>query len=358
MPVPIQLRRSAIAAPGVMPTFGPDGELIYGKGGFTDAPAHVAGNELLISDGVSLHSVVGPQRQVELIGAQNVTGRKTFSLVSFSLTGGNPNDMLATDGAGNLVWAPAATGGGPATVASDGITIQGNGAAATPIALITSIFTGVGSGLAYAPGAVSVVQATQTEFGGLFIASDIEVTTGTSDVEAITPRSLRVQFGLDIAALTTTVKTVVPAINELHAEILALSNVLVLGGAYDVATDVVSSGGVVVPNGPLPVAAAANTGYYVIVTVGGTGTGNAPAVVMNVGDWIVSTGTAWTHIPLAQGTVLAANVGLNPLVMGADNVQDALVALEARVVVTDTSLSGNGTAGLPLALALVDGGTF
>lgn len=357
MPAPIQIRRSATAAPGAMPLFGPTGELTYSIGGFTDLPVHVAGNDLTISDGTKHNVLIGPTRQIELIGAQTITGRKTFGLPAISILGGNADDTLQTDGAGNLVWAPVAAGG-ITSVTTDAVTITGDGTAGDPIALITGIFMGAGSGLTYAPGAVSVTQATQTVFGGLFIASDIEVTAGASDVEAITPRSLRVQFGADIATLTTTVKTIVPAINELQAEITALTGVLTMCGSYDAATDNVTSGNPLVPSGPLPAASAANNAAYLIITVAGLGTGNAPAVQLEVGSWIVSDGTDWIYIDVSQGTVDASNVAVVPPVMGANNVYDALVALEARVVVTDMSLAGDGTAASPLTIILVDGGTF
>ena len=48
----------------------------------------------------------------------------------------------------------------------------------------------------------------------------------------------------------------------------------------------------------LPAASAANEGWYVIATTAGLGHGHAPAVQIEVGDWLVSNGLEWVHVPL------------------------------------------------------------
>lgn len=71
---------------------------------------------------------------------------------------------------------------------------------------------------------------------------------------------------------------------------------------------------------------------FLIVTVAGTGSGDAPNVAMNIGDLIYSTaGSGWSHIPLGT-TTSASNVGINniPQLPGASNVQTALESLATR----------------------------
>jgi hypothetical protein len=133
---------------------------------------------------------------------------------------------------------------------------------------------------------------------------------------------------------------------------LLASNLLFIGG-IDVVTDAgdytVASA---IPDGPLPAADPANTGFYVIVTTGGApAVGNIPAGDYAVGDWIVSDGTTWTRMPLGQSSVIAPNVAMSPVV-GAlgPNVQTSIAGLDAadalRVLKTGDTMMG------PLVLAL------
>jgi hypothetical protein len=70
-------------------------------------------------------TLVSNTRQVEIAGAQSVTGAKTFSPSSFKLTGGAATNVLTTDGAGNVSWT-AAPGGGITSVSHD-TTLSGDG---------------------------------------------------------------------------------------------------------------------------------------------------------------------------------------------------------------------------------------
>lgn len=80
--------------------------------------------------------LVASSRQVEITGAQTVTGAKTFSpgsAGSFHLTGGAATNILTTDGAGNVSWT-AAPGGGITAVSHD-TTLSGDGNA-TPLSVL------------------------------------------------------------------------------------------------------------------------------------------------------------------------------------------------------------------------------
>jgi hypothetical protein len=114
-------------------------------------------------------------------------------------------------------------------------------------------------------------------------------------------------------------------------ELDALAGVLTLCGEYDAATDTVIPSRNIGP-GPLPPASAANEGWYLIVTTGGTGIGNAPpGANFTVGDWVVSNGIAWIWLDLHQPATVAANVEVLPAVIGQTNVQSALQTLAASV---------------------------
>jgi len=209
---------------------------------------------------------------------------------------------------------------------------------------------------------------------GVTTATAAQIATGTNDVYPIDSAGLRTQLGLDADDLDTTAKTVVPAINELHSDLGDLSDQLaaVTGalrfvGNYDAdANEVVSAdAGTLTVGDPLPAASTANEGWFVIVTEPGTGTAPAPAVAMQIGDWIVSTGAAWIHVPLYHAAITAANVGVTAIDSQTwTNVQQALQGIfnlanaPASVLADGVSIVGTGVTGDELEVATVDGGTY
>ena len=395
----IQLRRSLagqIAPPG--PGTGLPAEPIYSLGGFTAAlPAHTGGNELAIHNGTAYASLIGPQRQVELIGVQTVGGRKTFTLGSISITGGQLGEVLTTDGAGTLSWGP---GGGNAPTYNFNIGLTETGGVvdllpATPT-VIGGVFVGAtaASGLILTPasGALALAVATPTQFGGVsvpaagglelfganglrvFPATQAEATTGTDAFKPITATVL--QLGPDPRTLQTTAKTLVGAINEIAGILSTVTGLLTIVGTFNaagpVANEVTPITGSPLAPGPLPVANASRVGYFLLVDTPGTpGAGsNAPQVPMVVNDMIVcveappaSSTYSWAHVKLGQAVIAATNVTVTAIPGNpANNVQDALAFLQANKLnsplnVDANSLSGNGQA-TPLAVNVVDGGTF
>lgn len=102
-------------------------------------------------------------------------------------------------------------------------------------------------------------------------------------------------------------------------------------------------------NGALPAAAPANNGFFLIVNTEGTITGGAaPHEHMAVGDWIVSTGTAWIHINLHFAIVAASNVATNAItgMTGVTDVQVALEWLHAQGVTVATTAPATPRAGM------------
>ena len=195
------------------------------------------------------------------------------------------------------------------------------------------------------------------------MASGAQITTGTNTVYPVNSAGLRQLMGLDVASLTTTNKTVVPAINELVTSIAALASPLRFMGTYDATAHEAEIGGGAAA--VLPPAAAGNEGYVLIVTVAGTGVAPAPAVPMTVGDWLVSDGTQWLLIDLDMHNVAAGNVSVSTISgLTATNVQAALAEIIgknfiATVAVDGTTILGDGTTGgTPLYVGTVDGGTY
>jgi len=105
-------------------------------------------------------TLVSATRQVEIAGAQTITGTKTIAVGAFKLTGGANTNILSTDGAGNLSWT-AAPGGGITAVSHD-TTMTGDGNA-TPLSVV-KLATARTIGLAATGG--TTITATAASFDG------------------------------------------------------------------------------------------------------------------------------------------------------------------------------------------------
>jgi hypothetical protein len=83
----------------------------------------------------------------------------------------------------------------------------------------------------------------------------------------------------------------------------------------------------------LPAASATNNRYYVVVSVGGTGTAPAPAVVLAAPDMLLSNGTAWQEIDVSTtvSAQTASNISFTPTgAIASNNVQTALAELDTE----------------------------
>jgi hypothetical protein len=105
-------------------------------------------------------TLVSNTRQVEIAGAQTITGTKTIAVAAFKLTGGANTNILSTDGTGNLTWT-AAPGGGITAVSHD-TTLTGDGNA-TPLSVV-KLATARTIGLAATGG--TTITATAASFDG------------------------------------------------------------------------------------------------------------------------------------------------------------------------------------------------
>jgi hypothetical protein len=321
----LQLKRAAVATPVAIPAIGLDGELAFAAGGFTNAPAHAAaGNDLVITAAGTMRTIVGPTRQVELIGAQIISGAKTFNLASFLLLGGAAGEVLSTTGTGGVLEWITPGAGGSTYVFGVGLTET---AGTVDLDEATAAIIG---GVSVPPGTALTLTAGAL---GLTVAAAAAIETGTDNILPITPLGLRSQLGLPLANLDTTATTIVPAINELKSAVDALSGNLQFGGTYDVAGNAVTAGGgSPFDDGPLVAATAAMTGWYLIVSSPATGAPGPlpPAGNYAPGDWlIVDAAPAYIHLELGSVPILVDNV----------------------------SIIGDGQT-TPLEVAEIDGGTY
>lgn len=111
-------------------------------------------------------------------------------------------------------------------------------------------------------------------------------------------------------------------------------------------------------------------GLYFICTTAGTGTGYAPALPFDVGDWVLSLGTSWLRIDVitgGTGTLNADQILLSPGVGSYVAAQDAIEGLHALtqiatdstlgVIKSSTSIDVNAVTGVA-TVDVVDDGTY
>jgi hypothetical protein len=122
---------------------------------------------------------------------------------------------------------------------------------------------------------------------------------------------------------------------------------------------------------------AASSGLYLLVTTTGTGVSPAPAVSLDVGDWILSpgSGTAWSHVNLVGAGISVIDAGdvtfngssLTPAMTGVADAEAALTVLWGRsqiatlstlgIVLESTEITVDNSTGA-MAVGVVDEGTY
>src|SRR5271166_597459 len=131
-------------------------------------------------------------------------------------------------------------------------------------------------------------------------------------------------------------------VNVLHAASKGYVDALVSGaplfvGVLDAATGIgiyTPESGITPNPGPIP--APSRAGEYLICNVPGTiPVGEAAGITMIKGDWLYDTGTIWLLIDVGAipgGQIFAADVIVNPTVVGESNVQAALEYIEQHLI--------------------------
>lgn len=155
------------------------------------------------------------------------------------------------------------------------------------------------------------------------------------------------------------------------------------GGTYNATTNTVASlntygaeSGLTV--GSALIAPTANSsGVYLLVTTAGTGVSPAPAVALDVGDWILSpgSGTTWTHVNLVGAGISVIDAedvtfdgsALSPAMTGVADAGAALTTLWGRsqiatlatlgIVLESTEITVDNATGA-MAVGVVDEGTY
>jgi hypothetical protein len=155
------------------------------------------------------------------------------------------------------------------------------------------------------------------------------------------------------------------------------------GGTYNASTNTISSLNVYGASAGLTVGSAlvaptaASSGLYLLVTAAGTGTAPAPAVALDVGDWILSpgSGTTWTHVNIVGAGISVIDAGdvtfsggaLTPAMSGVADAEAALTVLWGRsqiatlatlgIVLESTEITVDNSTGA-MGVGTVDEGTY
>lgn len=149
------------------------GQLSWNDPGTVDTP--VANDTVLYigsedsSSAPIVRTVVGATRQVELAGAQTITGLKTIAVTNLHITGATANQILtATDATGALHWTNAPSGG-LTTVATDGATLSGDGTSGAVLAVVklpTARDITIQTAAAAGNGAITTISIVPASFDG------------------------------------------------------------------------------------------------------------------------------------------------------------------------------------------------
>jgi hypothetical protein len=155
------------------------------------------------------------------------------------------------------------------------------------------------------------------------------------------------------------------------------------GGTYNADTNVVTSLNTYGAESGLTVGSsliaptASSSGVYLLVTTSGTGVSPAPAVALDVGDWILSpgSGTTWTHVNLVGAGISVIDAedvtfdgsALSPAMTGVADAGAALTTLWGRsqiatlatlgIVLESTEITVDNSTGA-MAVGVVDEGTY
>jgi len=197
-------------------------------------------------------------------------------------------------------------------------------------------------------------------------ASETEMIAGVTNEAFGTPFNTMALTGLRVDQIDSGLTPkIVPAINELKGAVdaLAASSEFVGSFAADDGSIVWTATSGMTGNA-LPTPALANKGWYLICdTAGSVPPAGTITGIPNYekSDWLLSDGVEWTHLPFGpMSTVTASAVIVSPAVAGADDVQEALEALDAKnaeqdaaiaspvVAVTAPELTGNGQVATPI----------
>ena len=263
------------------------GVVVNGEGLRMDSNTIEVDNDVTAS---TTHHVVTYNAKGLITGGRTLTSTDLPIATASAVGGVIPGSGLSVDTSGNLDHSNTAT---PGTFTK--VTIDGQGHVTTgdtldatdipdlPASKLTSGTIGSALIAADAITATKLADASTTKFGGAN-ATDNVVTFPTADFKG--------QFFFDELNESLYVFT-----GSAYLPISVVSGNLVLAGTYDASTntlDSVTSEGSAAGftlNQALPNSSSQNQNYYVVVTVSGTGAGNAPSVALAPPDMLLSVGS-------------------------------------------------------------------
>lgn len=158
----IRIKRRIGGAGPAAPTALAEGEMAFNH---PATGTDTTNGALYIGGTSNVLQLVSANRQLELTGNQTVQAgsQKTINVADLKLTGGANNDILSTDGAGNLRFTGAPSGG-LLTVVTDA-TMTGDGTSALPLSNL-SLANPRQFSLQTLPGGGTTITVTPATFNG------------------------------------------------------------------------------------------------------------------------------------------------------------------------------------------------
>ena len=164
----------------------------------------------------------------------------------------------------------------------------------------------IGSNITVASGVISIANATSVVPGVVTVGTNIQVAAGTISVLSSSTSQVGVVQLYDGVNSTSTTEALTANQGKIlqdQIDLISATSNLTLAGTIDASTgDMVTVTAAGTAEGftisdPLPAVAAANDGYFAIVTTAGTFTPpGGVATAFNVGDWVLSDGVAWERL--------------------------------------------------------------
>ncbi len=357
-------------------TTGAKGGVIVNGNGLTMSGDTIAVDNTVTAEASNFH-VVQYNNKGLITGGRQIIGADVPVASASSIGVVRPGSGLGVDGAGTLNHSNSITPGSAAKV-----TYDGEGHIVAALALVATdipdldaskITTGTFASERLAPNSVTASQLADYGIAQVGSTQPVPEFAGQLWINP-TDRTAYVWVG----QVSPAQGYYLPLNNEFGAQ----AN-LRFGGTYNASTNTISSLNTYGSSSGLTVGSAlvaptaASSGLYLLVTTAGTGTSPAPAVALDVGDWILSpgSGTTWTHVNIVGAGISVIDAGdvtfsggaLSPPMTGVADAQAALTTLWGRsqiatpstlgIVLETTEIAVNNTTGA-MTVGVVDEGTY
>jgi hypothetical protein len=338
-------------AAGDLPTAttGAKGAVVVNGNGLTMSGDTIAINNTVTAEASNYHVVQYNAKGLVTGGRQIIAADVPVATAS-SIGVVKPGSGLGVDGAGTLNHSNSITPASAAKVTYDG---QGHIVAALALSATdipeldaSKITTGTFASARLAANSVTAEQLADYGIAQVSSSQPVPEFAGQLWINP-TDRTAYVWVG----QVSPAQGYYLPLNNEFGAQ----AN-LRFGGTYNANTNTIASLNTYGASAGLTVGSAlvaptaASSGLYLLVTTAGTGTAPAPAVSLDVGDWILSpgSGTTWTHVNIVGAGISVIDAGdvtfngaaLTPAMTGVADAEAALTTLWGRVQVATVSVAG------------------